>query len=270
VPAWSKGLVLFSLACTNAGGNSGSEETEEPEEDSPSSIEVGGFSLQGVIRDVYTWTQTGAGLCLSAADSLPLARGESLVPSSTAVVESDGSWLLEDVPVAGTTGILLLLDDCEGQGGLFPTASIVLPEVWAGKGPEDIINGIEAYHLGESRLQQWEEELAASGNTEPISDYGAFMGHIEGEEGEALASTYVQSSEDPTPYYDQGEGDWVHFSGGTTTEGSARFIMPSATWGNYIAKGPGTDFMPLVLGGLPEYVIYHRWEAQISDYGEEE
>jgi hypothetical protein len=223
-----------------------------------------------VILDVYTWTQTGAGLCLSAADSISLARGESLEPSASTRVEADGTWLLEDVPTAGTTGILLLLEDCDDTGAIFPTASLVLPDVWAGKGPDDIINGIEAYHLSTSRLEQWEEALEIGGNNTPISEYGAFMGHIESEESASISGAYLQSSESISLYYDKGDDGWLKGAGGTTIEGKARFAIPDASWGNYIAKGPGTDYLPLVLGGLPDYVIYHRWEAQISDYGEEE
>ena len=274
MPAWSRALLCLCIACsgTESTPSSPSSPSDEDGDGTDDPIEVGGFTLQGSVVDVFTWTRTGEGLCLSVADATAIAQGEDLDIRAETVIGSDGAWMLEDVPVGGTTGLYLLLDDCSGDGSAVPTATLVLPEQWAGLGPTDTLQGVEVFHLSQSRLELWEEAMDDAGNTRPIIETGTFMGHIEDLEGNPMIGAWLMTSEGSRIYYDLGDDDWGVWSdgNGTTTEGGGRFAVPGAAWGNFIAKGLGTDYIPLVLGGLPEYVIYHRWEAQISDYGDVE
>ena len=268
---WSKGVaLLFILSCTNGPSDDGSTppNTESNTDDESTEVVVGGFSLQGVVHDVTTWTRTGGGLCLSAADTLPLAQGQDVTPNASTIVEADGTWLIEDIDMGSTTGIVLLLETCSGDPTMFPTATLIGPEVWSGKGPNDTVNGIEVFHIGLNQIEQWESGLTLGGNDLPLAETGAFIGHIEDLKGQHVSGGVVNGATSSAPFYDQGDNDWAK-STGTVEEGDSRFAIPNAPYGNYTAKALGTDYMPIIVGGLPDYVLYHRWTAQISDYGDE-
>ena len=115
MPAWIKLFAVLSIGCTGAETPDDTNRSDDSSSDSGSSsnvdIEVGFFSLQGEVLDAYTWTRTGGGLCLSAADAGAIVRGESLAPTEPVVVSEAGTWLLEDVSSTATAGIYLLLDD---------------------------------------------------------------------------------------------------------------------------------------------------------------
>lgn len=267
--------AVASLGCggsptgkpAGGGGAGGADGGDSGGPEAP--VEVGGFALEGQLVDALGGDAAGVAgeWCVALADPTPLMSG--LPPTELALTRSsaDGRFRFDAVPRATSLGLLLMVDACGASGAaISPTAALLPAEAWATRGPDDPWTGVEAPALRADALARIDAEMAASGAVRLLGDWGGLMGTISDPELGPLEEGWVRG---PTPvegawyavWYDEGGGSWESFSG-AYEDGGARYAIPEAPFGPWIAKA-GTDDFPVILaGGLEGWVLVHHYQPR--------
>lgn len=266
--------LLAFPACTAgpAGGSPGDnagQESPPPAESivdapsAPESLEIGNFSIKGMLRIDGSDEPVEDELCVEAVDQHDFARGQEPEVLAGTTADETGAFTLASLPATGTTGLVLRVYVCGGDASTwYPTMTLVPAEATTGLGPGDILDGQVAWVVPTEDARRIEAALLENGSPTTLDEAGAIVGQIFDDEGAPLAPAAVRGPDATRVHYDQGADIWLPYVN-TTEEGEARFASPGAPWALWTCRAQAFNIPAVLAGAFPGWIT--RWDFRASE-----
>lgn len=255
------GSVSGTGASSGGASESGSSTPITPEV--PETVDVGGYTIEGLLLSDRSDTPVAEALCVEVIDQQDLALGLSPTVLSDTTADAAGAFALEDVPAASTTGLALRVRACNGDtSAWYPTMTLIPVEAVAGLGPGDGLDGQVAWVVPTADARAVEAGMLENGAPEGLDAAGAILGQIFDTTGEPLAVAAIRGPDATRVHYDQGAGIWLPYVN-TTSEGEGRFVSPGAPWALWTCRAVDRNIPPLLAGAVPGWIT--RWDFRATE-----
>jgi hypothetical protein len=256
--------VLLLVACSGRGGETGEvhddyTDSSDPGDDTGSG-EVEGFLVEGAAVNLMDPSASAdAGLCVHAADPTNAISGGAIEIIASGSVADDGSYSVAGIETTSAVGLLMLVEDCNDEGTVMPTATGIAAASYTGLGTGDAISERAVYSIDGDTLQGIAAGLAAAGYAGDLEVDGALIGFVFASEGVPADGATVAGPDGYPTYYLQADGSWSEDS--TVAATGATFVIPAAPIYNYIASADGLSFDALLAGSQPGYAVVVSFTA---------
>ena len=231
--------------------------------DVPDSVEVGDFSIRGLLLADRTDEPVTDGLCVEAVDQkdLALGIGPDVVAETTA--DAAGMFVLDGLPVTSTVGLVLRVRTCDGDTSRwYPTMTILPVESLAGLGRGEQLDGQIAWVVRTSDARAVEQGMLENGAPTGLDEAGAIFGQVFDTEGDPLPVAAIRGPDATRVHYDQGAGIWLPFVN-TTEAGDGRFASPGAPWALWTCRSQAFNIPPMLTGASPGWIT--RWDFRATE-----
>ena len=278
------GLVLLT-ACPGRGieyeggpGGEGGDDTAPIEVsecgadlDLTTGINIKGIGLDVGTGELLTWGEdTGStALCVSAIDPTPAVTGGVPTTLVASTMCEDGSFVLAGIDEIPAIGIMVQIEDCDGEGTVMRSVSGVAADQFEGFGPGDTLEGVVARSLDVATRDAWHTELDGYGYGHDLGADGFLAGYVlDSAEAEVSGAqvTCGGCSDRPTWYADGDASDGVFATGAnantsSNAAGDSFFIIPAARITTYTCSDASHDWEGTLLGSLEGYGVFIRFIA---------
>ncbi len=234
-----------------------------------------GINIEGTAIDVGTGALLTSGdtatapLCVSAIDPTPAVTGGEPTILVASTMCEDGSFTLAGIEEIPAIGIMVQLEDCNGEGTVMRSVTGVSADLFEGYGPGDTLSGVEARSLSTDTRDAWHAELEGNGYGFDLGVDGFLAGYaLDSAEAPVGGATVTcgSCSDRPTWYADGDDADGSFSSGGTAhttsqVDGGGFFIVPAARITTYTCSDDSHDWEGTLLGSLEGYGVFIRFIA---------
>jgi hypothetical protein len=243
-------ILAVNLACTGRGDTG-----QRPDTEIPDTEVVPGFIINGTAQDIQTNSPAAAGLCAFAVDPSPVLLGGEPDILQTGAVEAGGAYSLVGVVTDSSLGILVMIDDCEGQPDtVYRSATGIASEDYENLGDGDVLTPDRiAYVLTQAYGAILAADWAAAGNTHTLEE-GVMLG--------------VSNAAVTTLYGDGNAADNLFQTGGvnntaTDAASGAFYVIPAAGVRNFAADDGGAHtWESRLAGSFAGFAVFVNWVAQ--------
>jgi hypothetical protein len=225
-----------------------SEDISLPKETGP-----GGFPVNGKVLDLLTHNPAAEGLCVYAADPTGAIAGGNIMDSILAetVVGSGGAYELSDIVTTSSFGLLFLVQDCDSEGAVMPTATDMGRSTYSSLQAGDVISDYTIYSVDIATKNTFQSLLTVAGYTGNLDSDGALLGFVEDNAGTPVGGAVVTGPASSTTYYFYGKG---FNTTGTVAAAGSMFIIPGPPVYFYSCAAKGYTFDNVMAYGLPGYI----------------
>lgn len=252
------GAALTFGACNgddDPASESGSESGSESE--SESEVEAPIISISGLTREVASGDPATDTHCVQAVDPSAALDGGELTVLSSATVNADGTYLIEDIDVRlAPLAIFLILTDCDmADGTVFPSATGFAAETYSSAEAGDSFESVMLY-VGADTADGLNASLALIGSDATLDD-GSVMAFIQDSSGAPLGGATLTCGDcGPTYYVNPASETGLLGSGPedineATIPGVGLAFIPGGPVGAYQASADGYAFEAGLFGSLP-------------------
>ena len=249
-------LVFMSLAVVAC-----PTDDDDPVGDDDDDDDDAGFMIQGTAVDFLAQTPVAEGLCMELLDPTDVALGLAEEPEllTTTTVGADGAYTFTDVVTDSTTGLLQVVQDCDGDAStVLPTATGIAADDYADG--EDLAD-YTALSIDAAFEAGIDGSLTAVGHTgDAIRDSGMMIGFTLDPStdpatpvgGVTVTCTFGDCG--TTYYMDADSADGLFSTGldvnaSTDATAGAVYVVPAAPIANWAADDGGTNEWIDQLGG---------------------
>lgn len=253
--------MLAVIGCSGRGGdtggsNSGGDDTSTGGDDTGAN--TGGFTISGTALVLGSSQPATSGLCIEIADPTPAISGGELTILAQSTIGDNGAFSVSGVHTSSTIGLLMLVEDCEGQGPtVMPTATGISADSYAGLGDGDTLGDEVAWSIDGATGTQMQDGLALAGYTGELSTDGALIGFVVDQNGQPIDGATVTGG-NTTTYYATPTG---FDTTATSAEADAMFVIPAAPIYTYTCTADGYEFDSLLAGSQPGYAVIVQFVA---------
>lgn len=250
-------LLALLLACGDPKEDTSSTETGETDTEE-TEVEPA-FSVSGTALNLMDPASSAAaeGLCIRAADPTPALQDEPIVILAESTVGAAGAYSVPAITTTSVIGLLMLVEDCAGEGTVLPTATGLPAEDYAGLADGAVIEDFTSWSIDGASRTVLAEGLATAGYTGDIATEGALLGFVLDASGNPVVGAKVFGRGDPTYYFD-GTG---FTADSTTAEGRGMWIIPAAPIYTYNVSADGYDFPDKLTGSQAGYAVVATFRA---------
>ncbi len=252
------------------GENDGTDDTAA--EDTGTGEAAAGFGLSGVVTDAFTTPPTPApgGLCVMAADPTPAMVGGELAILATGFTEEGGSYSLSGIETASTLGIVIIVQDCEGDAAveptMYPTGTGIAFETYGELEAGDTTT-LNLHQLRMGMLSDIDAALTeaeyldappeSDGAPSTFTAQGGLIAFMRDADGVPVPNATIDCAAGycPTYYNANAGGDGLSFMGddglATETGMDGLAFLPGAPITNYSGSHASIEFESRTMGSLP-------------------
>jgi len=264
IPLFLIGAVVLAGCPDPCEKDPGSDECCEEHPDDPScppdpcaAVAIDGFAVD--LLDPMT--SAAEGLCVYIADPTASLSGGDLEIIGSGSVGADGAYLIEEVPPDSAVGLLVLVQDCDGDPvTVLPTATGLSTDAYRDLvEPECSVEDKTAFSIDAATQATLQGGLALAGFTGDLAVDGSLIGFALDASGQPIDGVTVSGPEGLVVYYFTGTG--FDTASGTVAAASAMFVIPGAEIAEYTCQAGGYTFESTFIGSQPGFALVFSCDA---------
>ena len=218
------------------------------------------FSVSGSAANLLTGAAAAADLCVAVADPTAAIGGGELEILGSSTVGADGSFEVDDITTTSSVGLLVLVQDCEGDAvTVLPTATGIPKDSYIDLVEGDVISDFTAYSIDGTSQTSIQASLESAGYTGDLGTDGALVGFVFDSSGAPIDGATVAGASSSTTYYAASDGSYNTTS--TAADANAMFMIPAAPVYNYSATAMGYTFTNVLAGSQPGFAVVIKFVA---------
>ncbi|MBN1335880.1 MAG: hypothetical protein JXB39_07970, partial [Deltaproteobacteria bacterium] len=188
-------LALLLVGC-NDEDETGLDDTSPPEDTGPF-----GFTVKGTAMNLMPPQAAHEGLCVHAADPTDALSGGELDILGSGTVGAGGAYEIPGIITDSTVGLLMLVQDCNDEGTVMPTATGMSASTYASLEGGDVISDYVVYSVDMGTKATFQKGLGAAGYTGDLTQEGALLGFVLDATGNPVGDAMVSGPKGTTTYY---------------------------------------------------------------------
>ncbi len=228
------------------------------------------FSIEGTALDFAAQAPAAEGLCVYAADPTDSLGGGDLILLAETTVGAGGAFTLEGVSTESVLGLLLLVQDCAGEGTVMPSATGIALEDYEGLGDGDVLGGRSAYVVSADFQAGIDLSVsAATGGASDIGSDGALIGFVFDSSGTPVSGATVDCGGCADIFYadpNDADGLFTDTKTGVNTSTDAMtkalWVVPGAPITQYTCEDGVNSYEPLLVGSQPGVAVFVAFYAE--------
>jgi len=263
-------LAVTSLVLTGCGKDDGDTGSTDggttPADDT--SVGAASFSIEGTALDFAAQAPAAEGLCVYATDPTDALGGGDLIILSSSTVGAGGAFNLEGVVTESVLGLLILVQDCNNEGTVMPSATGVAAEDYESLADGDVVAGRNAYVLSADFQAGIDQSVAAAGGSSDIGTEGALLGFVFDASGTPVSGATVDCGGCADIYYgdaDSADGLFTSAKTGinasTDATASGLWVVPGGPVSSYTCEDGANSYDSLLVGSQPGIAVFVAFYA---------